>query len=605
MVQRVDFGGVSRSINLWGEERQRRREEEARQRAERAQLIGTVLGGGAGFALGGPMGAAAGAGIGRSIGGASVGAPGSSADLVQSGFQAASVAQQQGQVEADRDLANAYVQQEESAMGFGPGDAGRTTDGRPIVKNPDGSVSTERTMTVEVDGKHYNIPTMYGGKEVSPDEAFQIARQNNFTDKETGKAFTAYTSQQEAEAAAQARSAALASDPNVMAAQGQAKQRDARVAALKAALAKTNDPARTVQLTAALQGLFHPKGAGKTSEQFVVWDKDRKQVGVFDNIQSAQRARPQDGFISRMGTDLPSAQTSQTETWANATSEQLTAVGIKPETLPPNTVAQVSSRGQFKFEAAPRTTDASASYETITDPEMRKQVGAAPGDLVQRNKQTNKVEIVRAPTSNTNRLLPGYEWANDQQTEMRPIKGSPADTKVPDTITYQSGNNNVTDFYKNGKLDKSVTSPKWQPGSLARVEEFPVGDDKLKVIRYNNDGEKVEEFEVKRFAPGTGDESMDDIARRLLQKHIRKEKLTPEEMNALKYIGLKGNPIGQVIGSSIGIPGLFRPDDRTLMGGAGTKEEPYSPATLEDAQLLPKGSFFIHPETKKIAQVLE
>jgi hypothetical protein len=41
--------------------------------------------------------------------------------------------------------------------------------GKPILRNPDGSVSTERTITIESDGKHYVIPTIINGKAVTPD----------------------------------------------------------------------------------------------------------------------------------------------------------------------------------------------------------------------------------------------------------------------------------------------------------------------------------------------------------------------------------------------------------------------------------------------------
>jgi hypothetical protein len=41
----------------------------------------------------------------------------------------------------------------------------------PTVRNPDGSVSTVRTIGIEMDGKHYLIPTVIGGRVVSDDEA--------------------------------------------------------------------------------------------------------------------------------------------------------------------------------------------------------------------------------------------------------------------------------------------------------------------------------------------------------------------------------------------------------------------------------------------------
>jgi hypothetical protein len=48
---------------------------------------------------------------------------------------------------------------------------------RPIVENPDGSFSTERTITIEADGKHYVLPTIVGGRELSEDDAVRLFRQ--------------------------------------------------------------------------------------------------------------------------------------------------------------------------------------------------------------------------------------------------------------------------------------------------------------------------------------------------------------------------------------------------------------------------------------------
>ena len=83
---------------------------------------------------------------------------------------------------------------------------GYLPSGRPIIANPDGSHSTERTTTIEVDGKWVNIPTMFDGKEVDPDEAFRIMSENGFRDPETGKRPKLFSTMGEAE-----KSAALGS----------------------------------------------------------------------------------------------------------------------------------------------------------------------------------------------------------------------------------------------------------------------------------------------------------------------------------------------------------------------------------------------------------
>lgn len=62
------------------------------------------------------------------------------------------------------------------------------------VTNPDGSRSTLFQTTIEMDGKTYVLPTVWGGKIVSPDNAVQFARQYGL------EKFPTYGSVDEAEA---------------------------------------------------------------------------------------------------------------------------------------------------------------------------------------------------------------------------------------------------------------------------------------------------------------------------------------------------------------------------------------------------------------------
>lgn len=86
---------------------------------------------------------------------------------------------------------------------------GHTKEGRPIVRNPDGTVSTERTETIELDGHFLNIPTMFGGKAVSVDEAIAILRKAGWKDPDTKQPIRRFGSLQEAVRAAESRTKAL------------------------------------------------------------------------------------------------------------------------------------------------------------------------------------------------------------------------------------------------------------------------------------------------------------------------------------------------------------------------------------------------------------
>ncbi len=43
--------------------------------------------------------------------------------------------------------------------------------GKPMLRNPDGSISTEETITIEAGGRFYNIPTIVNGVRVEPKAA--------------------------------------------------------------------------------------------------------------------------------------------------------------------------------------------------------------------------------------------------------------------------------------------------------------------------------------------------------------------------------------------------------------------------------------------------
>ena len=85
---------------------------------------------------------------------------------------------------------------------------GYLPSGRPIIANPDGSFSTERTITVEIDKKWFNIPTMFAGQEVSPEDAKRLIIENGLVDPDTGKKIKSFANEPSASAAAQKQSEA-------------------------------------------------------------------------------------------------------------------------------------------------------------------------------------------------------------------------------------------------------------------------------------------------------------------------------------------------------------------------------------------------------------
>ena len=74
--------------------------------------------------------------------------------------------------------------------------------GRAVLKNPDGSVSTERSMTEKVGDRWYNFPTIWNGQELPPEQAFGLFMQS----LGRGVVFPSFGTQAEAEYAARLRS---------------------------------------------------------------------------------------------------------------------------------------------------------------------------------------------------------------------------------------------------------------------------------------------------------------------------------------------------------------------------------------------------------------
>ncbi len=98
----------------------------------------------------------------------------------------------------------------QNALGGLPSDPGRRRGrspgkfrGKPILSNPDGSISTERTITIGADGKFFNIPTIVRGEDVGPKRAVELFR------KKKNKPVGVFGTQAEAEKAARARSISI------------------------------------------------------------------------------------------------------------------------------------------------------------------------------------------------------------------------------------------------------------------------------------------------------------------------------------------------------------------------------------------------------------
>ena len=65
---------------------------------------------------------------------------------------------------------------------------------KPIIKNVDGGFSAEDMVTVRVGAEWMNVPTMFGGKRVTEEQAIDILQAHNWADPETGRAVERFDS---------------------------------------------------------------------------------------------------------------------------------------------------------------------------------------------------------------------------------------------------------------------------------------------------------------------------------------------------------------------------------------------------------------------------
>lgn len=70
---------------------------------------------------------------------------------------------------------------------------------RPILRFEDGAFSVEDLVTVRVGNEWMNVPTTFGSRRVSPEEAVELLRSHNWVDPESGRGIERFSSWGEAQ----------------------------------------------------------------------------------------------------------------------------------------------------------------------------------------------------------------------------------------------------------------------------------------------------------------------------------------------------------------------------------------------------------------------
>ena len=210
--------------------------------------------------------------------------------------------------------------------------------GKPILQNPDGSVSTERTIGVEADGKHYLIPTIVAGKPVSREEA--IARWRAGSNQAVG----VFRTREDADRAAAARSQWLGQKPRFTpewAARENATEASTLGAGrggefVQSALDVAAAPIETASglLTGTLSGVGRPLAAlGANAAALLTGQPnarryERAAVGAVDKIMGAISGQPQ-SRLAQTATEVagaPFAAPIQALTWAGMEEDKAQAL---------------------------------------------------------------------------------------------------------------------------------------------------------------------------------------------------------------------------------------------------------------------------------------
>jgi hypothetical protein len=80
-------------------------------------------------------------------------------------------------------------------------EVGTTSEGRPLIQNTQGSLSSELSITTEdprTPGNYINIPSIYYGKVLSDDQALRLIMDSGYRDPMTGRTINSYPSVEEA-----------------------------------------------------------------------------------------------------------------------------------------------------------------------------------------------------------------------------------------------------------------------------------------------------------------------------------------------------------------------------------------------------------------------
>jgi len=190
--------------------------------------------------------------------------------------------------------------------------------GRRLVDNPDGTVSSERTVTVTSDeinrGRPTNIPTMFGGVELGVEDAIRRIIAAGGRDPETGRQLEAFNSIEEAVKAAQERSDNIGKSLDRFS--GKADFSDVRSGASSTAEKLPSLAGRLARIGAGLLGAIPALatfGGIVTNLLSRANDVARERVAAFrndfqseraagggPNLASALRLQQQRGFIERV-----------------------------------------------------------------------------------------------------------------------------------------------------------------------------------------------------------------------------------------------------------------------------------------------------------------
>ena len=352
---------------------------------------------------------------------------------------------------------------------------------RPQLQNADGTVSTERTFTTEIDGAWFNIPTVVNGIELPEEQALAEFRRG------MNPAVGVYQNLRQAEQAAEARTdrigqmlAEQSTTQPAAADQAQQQQNDALTNAASPSLAQTTETRPAAQTTT-VQGNDVTQEI-RVNDRWTIPAVDTNASQASQDIQTARRNSSIDGVLESIKTDLAVNQGGgPLANWAGSTWDYFMA---DPQTARDNAAARDGAETALSWYQS----DVARTYFR-QNPGALTEAAADPVGFQQRfQTQTQREQTTVQTPANTTQTPTGQSTPAQRLTELftrRDMTGPEAIEQMFSEVSNTGALNAANSQY--ASITQALQSREHANESAAQTASRLTGDNgPLKAYAHNN-----------------------------------------------------------------------------------------------------------------------